>query len=88
MSRRLDSKLECPNCQTIYLTLAGNVDLNTPIRCSSCGHFMGTWGELERDFYEQGGGHGVFSMREGEIIRMDTPANENQVSGGSTDRSD
>lgn len=83
MSRRLDSKLECPKCQTIYLTLTSNVDVNTPIHCSSCGHFLGRWGELERDFYKQGGSHGVFSMRDGEIISIDNPANENHISGGS-----
>lgn len=83
MSRRLDNKLECPHCQTIYLTLTNDVDINTPIHCSSCGLLLGMWGELESDFYKQGGSNGVFSMRNGEITRIDQPANENQVLGRS-----
>ena len=63
------SKLECPKCQTIYLTFTQDLALSTPIVCSSCGEYMGTWGELEADFYAQGGDHGVFEMRDGQIIR-------------------
>jgi hypothetical protein len=32
---------------------------------------MGTWGDLEADFYAQGGGDGVFEMRDGQIIRKE-----------------
>jgi transcription elongation factor Elf1 len=71
INQHLDSKLECPKCKTIYLTFTQDIDSNTPIVCSSCGEHMGTWGELEADFYAQGGGHGVFEMRDGQIIRKE-----------------
>jgi transcription elongation factor Elf1 len=70
IDQRLDKKLECPKCQTIYLTFTqDSASLSTPIVCSSCGEYMGTWGELEADFYAQGGDHGVFEMRDGQILR-------------------
>lgn len=69
--RRIDNKLECPNCHTLYLTLTQNVSFHTPIQCSSCGTYLGTWAELKRDFYTQGGDHGVFEMHNGQIIRKD-----------------
>ena len=71
MNQRLNSKLECPKCQTIYLTFTQDMALSTPIICSSCGEYMGTWGDLEADFYAQGGGDGVFEMRDGQIIRKE-----------------
>ncbi len=62
-NQRLDSKLECPTCQKIYLTFKQDVvEPSTSIVCSSCGDYMGTWAELEADFYAQGGGGGVFEM--------------------------
>ncbi|ATU92749.1 hypothetical protein BLM14_14760 [Phyllobacterium zundukense] len=69
--RRLNSKLECQKCQTIYLTLAQDVTVSTAIYCSSCGGYMGTWGELESEFIAEGGECGVFEMRDGQIIRID-----------------
>ena len=69
MNQRLNSKLECPKCQTIYLTFTQDIALSTPIICSSCGEYMGTWGDLEADFYAQGGGDGVFEMHDGHMIR-------------------
>ena len=30
---------------------------------------MGTWGDLEAEFYARGGGDGVFEMHDGQIIR-------------------
>ena len=71
INRRLDSKLECPMCQTIYLTFTQDVRPDTPIVCSSCGEYLGTWGDLEADFYAQGGGDGVFELRDGQIIRKE-----------------
>ncbi len=67
MPERLDNKLECPKCHTIYLTLNNNVTSITPIHCSNC--YLGTWAELESDFNAQGGGHGVFKIDDGQIIR-------------------
>ncbi|UXN66180.1 hypothetical protein N8E89_23595 (plasmid) [Phyllobacterium sp. A18/5-2] len=69
--QRLNNKLACPKCHTIYLTLTKNVGFDTPIHCSSCGEYLGTWGELEQDFIAQGGESGVFEMHDGQIIRRD-----------------
>ncbi|UXN66572.1 hypothetical protein N8E89_26145 (plasmid) [Phyllobacterium sp. A18/5-2] len=69
--QRLDNKLVCPQCDTIYLTLTQNMSGYTPIHCSSCGEYLGTWGELEQDFIAQGGESGVFEMHDGQIIRRD-----------------
>ncbi len=70
MEKKLDCKLECPQCQTTYLTLTREVIFSTPIHCSSCGIYLGTWGELEADFIAQGGDNGVFRMDRGEIIKI------------------
>jgi hypothetical protein len=52
-----------PNCGTIYLNIPDSVISFMEIRCSSCDAFLGTWRELETDFYEQGGGQGIFELR-------------------------
>jgi hypothetical protein len=69
--RRLNHQLEFPNCDTIYLTLTQNVTWSTPIHCSSCNTYLGTWAELESDFIAQGGESGIFEMHDGQIIRKD-----------------
>jgi hypothetical protein len=69
--QRLNNKLECPTCHTIYLTLTQYVTWDTPIHCSSCDTYLGTWTELESDFYAQGGEDGAFELRDGQIIRRD-----------------
>ena len=69
--QRLNNKLVCPKCDTIYLTLTQNMSGHTPIHCSSCGEYLGTWAELESDFIAQGGESGVFEMHDGQIIRRD-----------------
>ncbi|TDQ09138.1 hypothetical protein [Phyllobacterium brassicacearum] len=71
MGKKLDSKLQCPKCNTIYLTLTQNVTLSSLVNCATCGTYLGTWAELESDFIAQGGENGVFEMREGQIIRKD-----------------
>jgi hypothetical protein len=69
--KKLDNRLECPKCHTIYPTLTQNVTLDTLIHCSNCGTPLGTWRELEADFYTQGGSNGVFEIREGQITKID-----------------
>ena len=71
MEQKLDHGLECPDCGTIYLNIPKNVTGDTPIQCSSCGKFLGSWGDLERSFNRQGGQHGIFEMVEGQIIRIE-----------------
>ena len=55
MPQRLDHKLDCKACGTIYLEIPEDVQSHTPIYCSSCGALLGRWDELERDFNQQGG---------------------------------
>jgi hypothetical protein len=69
--QRLDSKLACPKCDTVYLTLTQNMTGSTPIHCSICNEYLGSWAELEQDFIAQGGDSGVFEMHDGQIIRRD-----------------
>lgn len=71
MPKRLNHKLECPTCGTIYLTMPNDLDGDTVIHCSSCGISLGSWRELESNFKAQGGENGVFEMRDGQIIRME-----------------
>ena len=40
MGKKLNNKLECPKCHTIYLTLTQNVEPKTPIHGSSCGTIL------------------------------------------------
>ncbi|MBB3236260.1 hypothetical protein [Phyllobacterium endophyticum] len=74
MAQRLDHKLECADCGTIYLDIPADVTSSTPIHCSSCGNFLGSWGDLEMDFAKQGGQHGIFRMEQGVITRVDDAA--------------
>ncbi|RCW78034.1 hypothetical protein C7476_1312 [Phyllobacterium bourgognense] len=69
LDQRLDSKLACPRCKSIYLAFTQKLTPSTSIVCSSCSEFLGTWGELEAEFFAQGGGDGVFEMHDGQIIR-------------------
>ncbi len=46
MTIRLDNKLECQQCHTLYLTLTDDMSGSTPIHCSSCGTYLGSWAEL------------------------------------------
>ncbi|MBB3148674.1 hypothetical protein FHS21_005122 [Phyllobacterium trifolii] len=71
MPQRLDHKLDCKTCGTIYLQIPENVQSHTPIYCSSCGELLGRWDKLELDFNQQGGHNGVFEMRDGQIIRKE-----------------
>ena len=71
MPQRLDHKLDCKACGTIYLEIPEDVQSHTPINCSSCGELLGRWDELERDFNQQGGQHGIFEMHDGQIIRRE-----------------
>lgn len=71
MAQRLNGKLECATCLTIYLRIPRNVDSDSPIFCMGCGTFLGRWFDLETDFIAQGGHDGIFELREGQIIRRE-----------------
>ena len=64
----LDGKLECPHCGTITLDLPDDATEDTPINCSRCGHYLGTWGELKDVFFRQAG-EGVFDVNKGRFKR-------------------
>ena len=66
MGKRLDDKLDCKRCGTISLEIPDDATDETPISCSSCGELMGTWGELQRNFYRQSG-RGIFDLEDGNI---------------------
>jgi hypothetical protein len=68
---RLDQKLNCRVCGTIYLDIPPNVMSHSPIYCSSCGLLLGRWDDLEKDFNVQGGQDGVFKLHNGQIERLD-----------------
>ncbi|TKT79026.1 hypothetical protein [Aquamicrobium sp. LC103] len=65
--KRLDQKLDCKTCGTIYLDIPEGAKDGTPIHCSTCGGYLGTWGELQDDFAEQSDS-GVFDLKRGQII--------------------
>ena len=71
MSQELDHKLDCPSCKTIYLKIPIDVSGHTPINCTSCGEYLGSWGELEADFSRQGGMNGAFRLDKGKFTRID-----------------
>lgn len=49
----LDDKLDCKSCGTIQMDIPEDANDRTPIHCSNCGAYLGTWGELLDDFYKQ-----------------------------------
>lgn len=65
---RLNHKLDCKACGTIYLDIPEDVRTTDVISCSKCGQFLGYWGELSRDFDGQGGQSGVFELKDGQIL--------------------
>ncbi|RWA59746.1 MAG: hypothetical protein E5X49_32270 [Mesorhizobium sp.] len=67
----LDHLLECPYCLTIRLRIPVDATPSTPITCSDCGRYLGTWDEIQTDFERQGGNDGVFRLDKGRIKRIE-----------------
>ncbi|MCX8282498.1 hypothetical protein OSJ77_20100 [Phyllobacterium sp. 0TCS1.6C] len=67
--QRLDHKLDCKSCGTVYLEIPEKITDSTLIKCSTCGAILGRWADLELDFNRQGGQDGVFEMKDGQILR-------------------
>ncbi|WP_315918633.1 hypothetical protein [Mesorhizobium sp. SP-1A] len=67
--KKLDEQLECKVCGTIQQEIPENPEDDTPIRCSNCGAYLGTWREMEVSFSRQAKGGGVFDLKEGTIIK-------------------
>lgn len=65
---RLDNKLDCKQCGKIHMDIPDHPDDDTVISCSDCGSPLGTWGELQTDFYKQIG-DGVLDLRKGQIFK-------------------
>ncbi len=65
----LNDKLDCKACGTIQMDIPDNTTENTPILCSNCGAFLGTWGELQDDFARQIKGASVLDLDKGTIVK-------------------
>ncbi|MDX8455164.1 hypothetical protein RFM98_20625 [Mesorhizobium sp. VK9D] len=67
----LNHQLECPYCGTIRLRIPKDAQPLTPIRCTDCGQYLGTWDEIQTDFERQGGTDGIFRLEKGRIEKLD-----------------
>ncbi len=70
MGKRLDDKLDCKRCGTIALVIPDGAREHTPIHCSTCGDYLGTWGEMQDSFDDQSV-KGVFDLEDGNIFEHD-----------------
>lgn len=68
MPKRLDDKLDCKKCGVIALDIPDDARESTPIHCSKCGGYLGTWGDLQDNFDDQATG-GSFDLKDGQIIQ-------------------
>jgi Protein of unknown function (DUF982) len=57
--------LGCPACGSLKVDLPDGVENTTLVYCDSCGHSLGTWGDLQQKLRRIG--RGVFEMSEGRI---------------------
>ncbi len=64
----LGRKLQCSNCGTIYLDIPEDATESTIVTCSKCTLRLGTWGELQDEYFRQAGS-GVFEIRSGRFKR-------------------
>ncbi|MER9755385.1 hypothetical protein NKJ46_18345 [Mesorhizobium sp. M0166] len=67
--KRLDHKLDCKACGTVRMDIPENATEATPVHCSSCGAYLGKWGDLQDDFYAQARGTQAFDLNNGNITR-------------------
>ena len=68
--KQLDDKLDCKQCGMIQLDIPEDVADDTPIHCSNCGSYMGTWGELVDDFAKQTHPGETFDLNKGKITEI------------------
>ncbi|NTS31352.1 hypothetical protein HQ945_08805 [Phyllobacterium sp. BT25] len=71
MPQTINGRLQCEECETIYLSIPETALSNSPIFCSDCGAFMGRWSDIKDEFFSQGGRDGIFELRDGQIMRTD-----------------
>ncbi len=69
--KRLDDKLDCKACGTVQMDIPDDVTDETPIHCSNCGAYLGTWGELVDDFAKQTHSGEMFDLNKGNITEID-----------------
>jgi len=69
MGKRLDDKLDCKRCGTIALEIPQGAGESTPVHCSKCGDYMGTWGELQDNFDKQASAS-AFDLKDGNIEEL------------------
>jgi len=67
MRKQLDDKLDCKKCGMIALDIPDGARESTPIHCSKCGDYLGTWGDLQDNFDDQTTG-GSYDLKDGQII--------------------
>ena len=65
----LNGKLECATCGTVLLDIPPDADEFTPVQCVKCRSFLGTWGEIQNEFFRQFGS-GIFEMAHGRLRRI------------------
>ncbi|SDP31336.1 hypothetical protein SAMN05428967_1572 [Phyllobacterium sp. YR620] len=71
MAQKIDGKLQCEECRTIYLSIPRIDNDDGPVFCSECGAYMGRWRDVRSEFSAQGGQNGVFELSNGQIIRIE-----------------
>jgi len=67
-AHKLDHKLDCKSCGTIYLDIPDDLDDDAPVACSTCGVHLGLWRVLKSDYRRQASEtEGVFDLHDGQF---------------------
>ncbi len=53
----------------IRLDIPADPKPDSPIHCSNCGLFLGTWSEMEDSFFRQAKGARLFDLKHGTIVK-------------------
>jgi hypothetical protein len=69
VATQLNGRLECSECRTTYLRIPAQVEIDSPIFCTTCGNYIGRWYEVESSFVSQGGSSGIFDLYDGHIVK-------------------
>lgn len=68
MAHKLDHKLDCKQCGTIYLDIADDLADDAVVSCSTCGKEIGVWRELKADYrWQASETEGVFDLHDGQF---------------------
>lgn len=67
-AHKLDHKLDCKACGTIYLDIPDDLADDAPVACTICGGHLGTWRTLKSDYRRQASEtDGVFDLHDGQF---------------------